>query len=272
MPEFQGPDPSVVMDSIQQQADSMPAPTEATPSPPQQASSQVAEAPAQQSAPQPVDDGEEFEYGGQRVKLTRAERDYLFRFGLDAYREASTRMETGGQPADANSPPQGNTPRVDQAPQTDLQKVIREEVAKATQDLRQAAEKVNTWERKAEIQTVMREADEAISKDPILSDLATNGTPEDKRLLQAFTIYAHSLAPNANWSQITGKVSALFKTQAERAKADFVKSKVEQSQRRVEGSGGAVPSNQGKPFTKADFMNGRLEDAAKDMLDAALRS
>jgi hypothetical protein len=64
----------------------------------------------------------------------------------------------------------------------------------------------------------------------------------------------------------------MFKQHAEKTNASFVKSKVEQSQRRVEGSGGAVPSGQGKPFSKSDFMNGRLEQKAREMMDAALRS
>jgi hypothetical protein len=266
MSDFNGPSPDAVMNQIQSQADSMPAPQEQQQSTP---STEAAPAPQTQVGAAPHEDGEEFEYSGQKVKLSKAEREYLMRMGLDAYSEAYRQLQAGDQQADA-SQQQAQQPQA-QAPNPDLQRIIQQEVASATKELKAAAEKVNTWERQAEIRQVLTEAESAITNDPILKDIHASASPEDQRFLQAFTIYAHSLQPNANWQTVTSKVGALFKGYSERSKADFVKAKVEQSQRRIEGSGGAVPSGQTKPFSRADWNNGRMEAETLKALEAAMR-
>lgn len=190
--------------------------------------------PVDEPAPQPASESYDFDYNGQRTKLTKAELEYLVRFGLDAYSRAQQQ-------------PQGQ-----QAPRPQAQAQAQPQSAEAKylerlERLEKQLEEANTQRERDRIQGNI---DAALGK----LDMFTKASDDDDRaILKELTSMALYGNPHLSADSAAKKAAERLEAWSRRNHQAYVAAKIAAAANKPT-KGGASPSGGGKPFSGKDML------------------
>jgi hypothetical protein len=215
-------------------------------------------APAQTA---PAVEFDEFDFDGQRVKITKDESNAFKILGIKYLQ--SLRAQEAEQ---AQAPPP-QTPVQPEGPK-DPVKLLEERLAaieKREQDQEtarlQAAERQRVESQFASTRSAL-EASETYKK--------LSSHPRAQQMLQLMSTGLQYTNGNMTPEEAAKETLSVFEGILKSQQQDYVKSKIESGKNLVEGRGGAaaIPA---KPLTKKDLLSGRSEEVAEAMLIAAMQ-
>lgn len=208
----------------------------------------------------------EFDHEGQKVQFNKDELNQLLRFGINAYRQAYQEYQQQQQQG-MNAPPtpqaEPTAPQAQGAPQQDIQKLIQAEIERA---VRPHVEKIQKWEKDLSLKQIYQEVDEAALKNEVVKGLISD--PKFAPRVKAWIMQERAANPDLSWESAAQQVAEMFDWKAKQAVNSYVQKKVEQTGKRVEGSGGAAPAPGGKKLGPEDIFNRNMEKAVLNDLMA----
>lgn len=237
-----------------------PAPAGGGQQPTQAAPTQAAETPAPQPAPPPAEDLFEFEFQGERVKITPQERDAILQIGAQRYLELLRQQNEPQAPAkEPEQPaPQGQAPFSPEIVKA-IEQILEQRLGPINQHISQQQAERARVEREASIAKIEQRLDAAVSSDPNLKAIAEG---DFGKIVKALVIAQKSADPTGHMTleSAARKVGEVIAGFTEKQKQQFISSKVTTAQgTRTEAGRGASPVTTSEKKMGADeLMNGEL--------------
>lgn len=235
--------------------------TEAPPETPAAEAPPAEAAPAPAEAAPPVQEYEEFDYQGQRVKLSKDEANAIRLLGIRYLQELRAKEAEAQAPA-----PEAQAPAGPADPLKELKDEIRA--------LKREAEDRKTREAQAESQkqldlqlSKLRSTVEQTAFHKEFSQQKEVGEAASK-LFQLYSTALQYTDQNKTPEQAVKETEELFEKLFSARQGKYVKSKVEAGRNLVEGRGSAV-ATPSRPLGRKDLLTGKTEEIAAAILAGA---